>query len=166
MISKLYKVFILWICNNVFRGVHFFKIKRILLNSCKGITIGEGTCVVTPIFLPLMSEFVIGNNCWINRDFTFEGNGIVCIGNNCDLGPTVTMTTGSHQIGDENRRAGKGYCGIIKIEDGCWLGNRSVILPNCTVGKSTIVAAGAIVTQNIKENLLVGGVPARKIRDL
>lgn len=166
MLDKIKKAIILWICNYILRGVHFFSIKRALLNSCKGISIGKGSCIVTPIHMPLVSELVVGTECWLNRDFTIEGNGKVFIGNNCDLGPTVTMTTGSHKIGDERRRAGEGFCGTINVENGCWLGNRCVILPDCTIGKSSVVAAGAIVTKNISENTLVGGCPAKIIRKL
>ena len=166
MISKMWKAIILWCCNTVFVGTHFFKVKRILLNTCKGVKVGYGTCIVTPIRIPVVSTLSIGDHCWINRDFTLEGNGKVIIGNKCDLAPTVTMTTGSHQIGDANRRAGQGFSGEIIVGDGCWLGNRSLILPNVHVGKGVIVAAGAVVTKNISDNILVGGVPAKYLHDL
>lgn len=166
MIYKFWKALVLWFCNKVLIGTHFFKMKRFLLNSCKGVKIGYGSCIVTPVRIPVVSTLTVGDNCWINRDFTIEGNGKVIIGNNCDFGPTVTMTTGSHQIGNENRRAGSGFCGEIMVGDGCWLGNRSVILPNVHIGTGCVVAAGAVVIKSIPNNKLVGGVPAIVLRDL
>ena len=164
--SKLWKLLIMWICNHIFCATHFFQIKRKLLNSCKGITIGEGTCIVTPMRIPLVSELYIGKGCWINRDFTIEGNGKVYIGDNCALAPTVTMVTGSHLIGDSSKRAGEGFCGSIFVGDGCWLCNKSSILANCKIGNGTVIAAGAVVTKDIPSNVLAGGVPSRVLKTL
>ena len=166
ILERTKKNIIIGIVNHIFKGTRFFNIKRILLNSCKGIKIEKNLKIVTPIHIPAWSSLYIGQETWVGRDFTMEGNGKVFIGSNCDLGPTVTMTTGSHKIGDERRRAGEGFCGTINVENGCWLGNRCVILPDCTIGKSSVVAAGAIVTKNISENTLVGGCPAKIIRNL
>ena len=54
--------------------------------------------------------------------------------------------------------------GDILIEDDVWISSNSVILPNCTIGKGAIVAAGAVVTNNVEPYTIVGGVPAKLIK--
>ena len=54
--------------------------------------------------------------------------------------------------------------GVI-IEDGVWLGTRSVILDGVTIGKNSIIAAGSIVNKNVPAYSIAGGVPAKLIRD-
>lgn len=167
IIKKIYKKIIIFICNHILSGAHFFRIKRALLNTCYGINIGIKTSVVTPVFVPLDSNVRIGKYCWINHDFRIEGNGNVSIGDNCDIAPYVTLATGGHRI-DYNtpRRAGSGFCGEIRVGDGCWICIRTTLLPNVNVGDKSVVAAGAIVNKDVENDTLVGGVPAKVIKKL
>ena len=54
--------------------------------------------------------------------------------------------------------------GEIIINDDVWIGSNAVILPNCTIGKGAIIAAGAVVTKNVDSYTVVGGVPAKLIK--
>ena len=82
------------------------------------------------------------------------------------MGPEVTFQTGGHVIGDANRRAGLGEIYQQTVEDGTWIGGRSTICNNVTIGKGCVIAACACVVNDIPENTLVGGVPAKSIRRL
>lgn len=86
----------------------------------------------------------------------------ISIGNCVDIGPRVTILTGSHEIDREGAHiAGRGVAKSVMISDGCWLGARSVVLPGVILATKTLVAAGAVVTRSIAEpKLLVAGVPA------
>lgn len=90
----------------------------------------------------------------------------VRIGNGVRIGHDVTLLTISHNVGEAYLRAGLSFSGPIVIEDGCWLASRCTVLPNVTIGRGAIVAAGAVVTRNVPPNVLVAGVPARVIREL
>lgn len=166
VIKRIKKQFIFGVINNIFGGTHAFEIKRKLLNCCEGVKVGAGTQIVTPIHLPWLSTLEIGENCWIGRDFTIEGNGAVYIGDNCDLAPGVICVTGSHQIGDSQRRAGAGYNRSIKVGNGTWLGTRAMILPGIEIGNAVIVGAGSIITKKLVDNNAYAGNPAKKIRAL
>ena len=137
--------------------------KRLLLSSI-GCHVGRGTTIVGPIMV--YGTISIGENCWINRDFTVHGNGHVVIGNNCDIAPEVSILTGGHAIGGPLRRAGSGERYTIRIGNGVWVGARSTILGNTVVGDSSVIAACACVNKDIPPNSLVGGIPARLIRIL
>ena len=58
------------------------------------------------------------------------------------------------------------YAKPVRIGNDVWIGGNVTILPGVTIGNNVVVAAGAVVTKDIPDNTLVGGVPAKKIRDL
>lgn len=166
VLKRIKKQIVLGLVNSVFQGTHAFGIKRTLLNCCEGIQIGMGTKIVTPIHVPGVGSLEIGENCWIGRDFSLEGNGKVHIGSNCDLAPAIVCVTGSHEIGDYNRRAGEGYNSGIGIGDGSWLGTRTIILPGIDIGKAVVIGAGSVVTKNLAEGSVYVGNPAKLMRKL
>ena len=169
MISKVYRSLkrrcVIWLVNKVFAGTspHLFEAKRVLLNSI-GYSIGKGTKIVGPIYCT--GQLSIGENCWIGTKFTIHGNGKVIIGNNLDFGPEVTILTGTHKIEGSQHRAGQGMNCTIEIEDGSWIGAKSILLNAITIGKGSVIAAGAVVCKSVSPNTLVGGVPAKEIRRL
>ncbi|MBE6727802.1 MAG: transferase [Ruminococcaceae bacterium] len=140
-----------------------YKKKRKLLNAI-GYDIGEGTRIVTPFYCS--AELHIGKNCYVNKNFNVYGNGKVVIGDNCDIAPEVTFFTGGHYIGDPIRRAGKGRDYSIYVGNGTWIGGRSSIFGDISIGNSCVVALGSVVNKDVKDNCLVGGVPAKIIKEL
>ena len=161
----LYRKFCFFLINHVFVSIKPFScaVKRILMNA-SGNAVGKGTTIVGPI--TVYGTISIGENCWINRGIIVHGNGHVSIGNNCDIAPDVVFLTGGHQIGDSMRRAGPGEVYEITIGNGCWIGARSTLLRNISIGDGSIIAACACVNRNVSKNTLVGGVPAKVIRFL
>lgn len=157
------KIWVTFLVNHVYVGTHAFGRKRKLLRSI-GWQIGEGTRIVGPI--TNTGTVKIGKDCWIGRGFTVEGNGHVIIGDNCDIAPQVTFLTGGHAIGDESRRAGPGEKYTVTVGSGTWIGARSTLGRNITVGESAVIAACACVMKDIPDNVLAGGVPAKVIRKL
>ena len=130
------------------------------------IKVGKNTKVVGPIYISNCACLTVGNNCWIGKNFCIHGDGEVIIGDNCDLGPDVSLITGSHLIGDETRRAGKGRSFKIVVEDACWLGAKASITGDTTVGRASVVGACALVIKDVSANVVVGGVPAKVIKEL
>lgn len=156
---------VMLLVNHIFVGTkpRYFEFKRKMLNSI-GHSIGKGTKIVGPI--ECYSKLIIGQNCWIGKNLKVNGNGTIEIGDNCDLGPEVTFQTGGHVIGDATRRAGQGKCYHQVVGNGTWIGGRSTICNNSSIGSGCVVAACACVVRNIPDNTLVGGVPANVIRGL
>lgn len=157
------RIVVTFCVNHFLAGTTFFETKRKLLNSI-GYEIGEGSKVVAPIICT--GKLITGRNCWLGRDLKIQGNGVVNIGSNCDIAPEVTFLTGGHAIGNADRRAGKGEIYTIMVGDGCWIGARSTLGRDITIGNGCVVAACACVMRNIDKNMLVGGVPAKEIRKL
>lgn len=92
-----------------------------------------------------------------------QGIGGIYFGNYIQLGPNVAIMSGNHGLYDQRVADLKS----VIIDDYCWLGTASVILPGVILGKRTIVAAGAIVTKSFKEGYcIIGGNPAKVIKEL
>lgn len=161
----LWNKFILFFVNHLFEGTHFFRIKRFLLRIC-GLKIGKNTKIVGPIYFAPKAKLIIGHDCWIGKDCSIDGNGKVIIGNRCDIAPHVVFTTGGHQIGDENRRAGKGIINTITIGDGTWIGTRALLLNNIEIKPGCVIAAGSVVIRDQPSNVLIAGVPAQIKKEL
>ena len=163
ILKKIIQKIIILIINTFLSGTHFFGIKRFLLNLV-GYKIGKNSKVVGP--LNITGDLIVGDNCWIGKELCIFGNGLVTIGNNCDLAPCVTFSTGGHEIGDSNRRAGEGKIFNITVKDGCWIGTRVTIINSVVINESCVIGAGALVNKSIEKNVLVGGVPAKIIRKI
>lgn len=149
--------------NKIYKGTKHFEKKRKLLNAI-GFKIGKGTKIVAPI--ECCGGLTIGENCWIGKNLVINGNGQVIIGNNCDIAPEVTFQTGGHIIGEEDHRAGAGFNCIQIVEDGVWIGGRSTIIGNTRIKHGSVVAGCACVVKDVEQNSLVGGVPAKLIKEL
>ena len=103
----------------------------------------------------------IGADNLINIGCVFELHADVTTEDRVSLGHEVMFLTSSHRVGPASRRAGTVTTSPISVESGVWIGARSVILPGITVGEGAVVAAGAVVTKDVKPHTLVAGAPAQ-----
>ena len=94
--------------------------------------------------------------------------GPVCIGNNVNLAQGITVTALNHNFKDATRRIDEQGISTkpVVISDDVWIGANAVILPGVTVGRHSVVAAGAVVTKDVQPYTLVAGVPAKTIKSL
>lgn len=164
-LKKVVTVLVISIVNTILLGSHFFELKRRLLILI-GVKIGEKTKIVGPIHFGTMTTLSIGDNCYINRNFTIEGNGQVKIGDNCDIAPQVTILTGSHEIGNSQRRAGNGIIWNYEIGSGTWIGARTTILNGARIMDGVVIGVGSVVNKDCERNSIFVGVPARQIKFL
>lgn len=133
-------------------------IKKNKLLRWYGFDIGDQTRIVGPVDID--GKLTVGKGSFIGKKFSVYGNGNVEIGDCCDIAPAVTFITGTHEIGNFTRRAGRGMCFQTRVGNGTWIGARSTILPGVTIGNGSVIAAGSVVTQDVPDSVLVVGVPA------
>ncbi len=135
-----------------------------------GFQIGRGTVMWgMPVITGgagLEQRLHIGKECWFNAGCRLDLSDVITIGDRAAIGHEVLIMTSSHELGDQSRRAGPLYTRPVTIGTGAWLGARAVILPGVTIGAGAVIAAGAVVTRDVPPNTLVGGVPARVIKEL
>ena len=108
----------------------------------------------------------VDEGSFINVEALIDLTAPVTIGARVAIGQRLTIVTETHAMGNERARAARRYAEPVVIGDGCWIGANVVILPGVEIGRGSIVAAGAVVIADVSPNTLVGGVPARPIRDL
>ena len=139
---------------------------RLLLFRAAGVSVAADAKIVglTRIYYP---NARIGAS-WIGAGthFSCTPTARVTIGDRCDVGPGVLFVTGSHQIGDATRRAGKGFSLPITVGDGTWVGARVTFLGGSSVGAGCVVAAGSLVRGEFPANVMIAGTPARIVKQL
>lgn len=108
----------------------------------------------------------VGDEFLANYNVTILDIAKVLCGNNVWIGPGTLISTVNHPLNPAGRRAHLGIAKPVRIGDDVWIGGNVTILPGVTIGNNCVIAAGAVVTKDIPDNTLVGGVPAKKIRDL
>jgi maltose O-acetyltransferase len=114
----------------------------------------------------IASNLRVGDDCLLNSPLFLNLSAAITIGNHVAIGHHVVIITDTHRIGDGAARAGERIARPVSIEDGAWIAARVTILPGVTIGRGTVVAAGAVVTKDAPPNTLVAGVPARVKREL
>jgi maltose O-acetyltransferase len=91
-------------------------------------------------------------------------SGRITVGHNVVFGHSVMVLTGKHLFSDGNYKDIQESGNDIVIRDGCWIASGAIILGGVTVGERALVCAGAVVTNDVPDDTMVGGVPARAIK--
>jgi len=104
----------------------------------------------------------IGENSTIGNDAFFDARERIFIGSSVNIAAEVRIYTREHDI-DDPFFAEKG--GSVVLEDFVYIGTRVTILPGITIGRGAVVASGAVVSKSVAPYMLVGGVPAKPIRE-
>ena len=113
-----------------------------------------------------VGDVVIGDHTRIGIHNTIIGP--VTIGNHVNLAQGITVTALNHNFDDTTKRIDEQGIATkpVVISDDVWIGANAVILPGVTIGRHAVVAAGAVVTKDVPDNTIVGGVPATIIKKL
>lgn len=128
--------------------------------------VGKNPNVLTGFHCDNGLNIEVGDEFLANYNVTILDIAKVQMGNNVWIGPGTLITSINHPLNPAGRRKHLGIAKPIKIGNDVWIGGNATILPGVTIGNNVVVAAGAVVTKDVPDNTLVGGVPAKKIRDL
>ena len=146
------------------------------LHACpQGITIGHNTLVMHGSILHVYNfrnlphAFIrIGRDSLIGEYNVLRGQGGITIGDRVYTSPLVQLLAVNHVYDDPARpMVEQGITAEgITIEDDVWIGAGAIITDGVHVGKGAVIAAGAVVTKNVPAHTVVGGVPARVIKQI
>ncbi len=153
----------LHLIRNVIGGSHFLpRVVRFLVYRLAGLEFSSPDIAAGQRIYN--SNVRIGRQTSVSRGCSFEGGGMIEIGEHCMVGPETAFVTSSH--------AGDGAGGIrrritsrpVIVGDRVWIGARCTLLPGAVVGDGCVLAAGSVVTGKCEPGFIYGGVPARRIR--
>lgn len=133
---------------------------RLLIYKTVGMKIGKGSRVHTGARFFNPKNILIGDGSIVGDNVFLDGRDRLKIGNSVDVASQVMILNSEHDINSEDFHA---TTGPVEIEDYCFIGPRAIILPGVKIGRGAVVAAGAVVTKDVGEFAIVGGVPAQKI---
>lgn len=108
----------------------------------------------------------IGGNSYLGPNASFGGRAGVTIGRFAQIGPNVGFHTVSHSLDFETGKARPSIENPILVDDHVWIGAGAMIMGGVTIGRGSVVAAGAVVTKDVPPMTVVGGVPAKPIREI
>ena len=113
--------------------------------------------------------FTVGKDVYIASGLTmsFPNSSRTCtlsIGDRVSIGPGVILIMNSHPNKSMLSKYYPIVTGNIEIGNDAWIGAGAIILPNVKIATSSIIAAGSVVTQDVEQYSIYGGVPAKKIK--
>ena len=128
--------------------------------------IGANCYIEPPLHANFGGKHVhFGRNVYANYNLTLVDDGHIYVGDYVMIGPNTLITTVNHPLSPAGRRH-LGQARPVAIGRDVWIGGNCTILPGVTIGNNAVIAAGAVVTRDVPDNCVVGGVPARKIKDI
>lgn len=162
--------------NHIRLGHGVYLDENVYLHACpNGIEIGADSIVMHGAILHVYnfrglpnSGIKIGKNSLVGEHTVIRGQGGVEIGDRVYTSPFTQIIAVNHIFDDPERpfiEQGITAEGIV-VEDDVWLGAGAVITDGVRIGKGAVVAAGAVVTKDVPAHTVVGGVPAKVIKEI
>ncbi len=135
---------------------------REIMGRLTGKKIEESFRLFPPFYTDFGKNITIGKDVFVNSGCHFQDQGGIVIGDGTLIGHNVVLATINHDLSPLKNR--ENHYAPIVIGDHVWIGSNATILPGVTVGRWSVVAAGAVVARDVEAFTVVGGVPAKEIR--
>ncbi|MBP5383388.1 MAG: sugar O-acetyltransferase [Lachnospiraceae bacterium] len=134
-----------------------------LFSKIIGKPVDPSVRICTPFFTDFGKNITVGKNIFINSDCKFQDQGGIYIGDDVFIGHNVVLATLDHELDPERRGL---VPAPIRIGNKVWIGSGAIITKGVTIGEGSIVAAGAVVTRDVPARVVVGGVPAKVLKQI
>lgn len=149
--------FLFWL--HLFCYIPSHHVRRFLLRLY-GAKIGKGSSIHMGCRFFSLKKLKIGEDSIIGYSAFLDGRDEIVIGSHVDIATDVMIYNSEHDLDTEDFKAG---VSPVEIGDYVFIGPRAIILPGVNIGKGAVVGAGAVVTKDVEEFVIVGGVPAQVI---
>ncbi len=135
-----------------------------LMSQLTGKQIDRSFRMFPPFYTDCGKNMTFGKNVFLNSGCKFQDQGGIFIDDGALIGHNAVLATLNHNPDPAKR--GNLTPKPIKIGKNVWVGANVTICPGVTIGDGAIVAAGAVVISDVAANTVVGGVPAKYIKDV
>ena len=172
LMVKYYSLYPLRVRKKIFEkkrftvGKYGLAVRYALLKSIAK-EVGDNVSIHQGVYILNAENLIIGDNVSIHPMCYIEALGGVKIGSNVSIAHATTILSTSHTYMNARQPIKDQPLNLLQttIENNVWLGAKVTVLGGVVVSSGCVVGAGAVVTKNTKENSIVAGVPAKKIKD-
>ena len=148
---------------NLLRPSERDKAKK-MLKSLLGHTGDDEFLIVQPFFCDYGKQISIGKRFFANFNLTILDEAPVNIGDDCFIGPNVSIYTACHSTDPAERNSRKEWALPVTIGDNVWIGGSVTILPGVKIGSNVTIGAGSVVVKDIPSDVVAVGNPCRVIK--
>ena len=137
--------------------------QKMIIRELFGKTKNEFS-ITAPFWCDYGYNIEIGENFYANHNLVILDGAKVIFGDNVFIAPDCGFYTAGHPLDVERRNQGLEYAYPITVGNNVWFGGGVKVMPGVTIGNNVVIAAGSVVTRDIPDNVLAGGVPCKVIR--
>lgn len=134
-----------------------------LLRSLLGKSDGD-TFINQPFYCDYGSNIRVGRRFFANFNFTVLDEAPVTVGDDCFIGPNVSIYTACHSTDPIERNSRREWAKPVTIGDNVWIGGSVTILPGVTIGSNVTIGAGSVVVKDIPDGCVAVGNPCRVVK--
>ena len=158
------KRFLWYFINAVFFDCYFFPVNflKIFLLRLFGANIGKGVVIKPKVNIKYPWLLKIGNNVWIGENTWVDNLAKITIGDNACISQGAMLLTGNH---DYKKTSFDLMVNEIILEEGVWIGAKSVVCPGVTCRSHSILSVGSVATNDLEAYSIYQGNPAVKIKE-
>ena len=139
--------------------------QRRLLKKLLGHIADDEFLIIQPFYCDYGRQISLGHRFFANINFTVLDEAQVTIGDDCFIGPNVSIYTACHSTDPVERNTRNEWAEPVTIGDNVWIGGSVTILPGVTIGDNVTIGAGSVVTKDIPPNSIAVGNPCRVIKN-
>ena len=137
-----------------------------ILKDLLGHVADDEIIVNQPFYCDYGKQIRVGKRFFANFNFTVLDEARVTIGDDCFIGPNVSIYTACHSTDPVERNTRREWAEPVTIGDNVWIGGSVTILPGVTIGSNVTIGAGSVVTRDIPDNVVAVGNPCKVIKNL
>ncbi|MBR6250349.1 MAG: sugar O-acetyltransferase [Bacteroidales bacterium] len=138
--------------------------RHALLEQLIGHMADDKAIILQPFFCDYGKHISVGRRFFANFNFTVLDEARVTIGDDCFIGPNVSIYTACHSTNPIERNTRQEWAKPVTIGNNVWIGGSVTILPGVTIGDNVTIGAGSVVVKDIPSNVVAVGNPARVIK--
>ena len=129
--------------------------------------VGDDSIIVNqPFYCDYGKQIKVGKRFFANFNLTILDEAAVTIGDDCFIGPNVSIYTACHSTDPVERNSRREWAKPVTIGDNVWIGGSVTILPGVTIGDNVTIGAGSVVVKDIPSNTIAAGNPCKVIKTL